>query len=600
MVGCWALLFARMPGLVDAADPDRSGKPATKTEDRILEIQKLLESPVEMKGFPEPVPLEKFLATLEALLPEGKRVSFRIDEEAFGKQLPKVAGATVKCPRVKNVSLVSVLRRALSQVSEIDEVDFAIRPGGVVITRPRLAAHRVVYDVRGFVRQVPQLLRDLAEESPELYRDLKPDDGPGMLVRFLSNGVALRPWETIEILNGTRLAVFASPTRHEEIDDLLSVLRRRADVAVIMNARLYEVDRAFFAKHVAPLFARDKDSDERPQVIPIEGPLFKKIIQEKLLLESEDEKLRPRQKAPFLSRQEVFRFAAGPHPTKAGEAVTGTGTAGVSFEVQPVLSYDLRYLRLHVSQEVAQLVGIDKVKTLDVASGKEVEVESPNLRKTTVTGTVQIPDGGAILMPVAYRPPGKDNADKVWLLVARPFIWIEEEVRFIRKEGGDVTPRSVWDSEVPKDEQKPTPAKPLPFNDEVKEVLQAVITDVLTNPDLKDTREFYGTAKDNTVTLVDNEKLGWPKEFKPDAHGYKLVEVRPDPFANRRRILGIRLDRFELKPGKSGPHDESIQVCVFNAGGDANGGVIGSCTVYYGLKRVGKHWAVEYAGLLDP
>jgi len=46
-------------------------------------------------------------------------------------------------------------------------------------------------------------------------------------------------------------------------------------------------------------------------------------------------------------------------------------------------------------------------------------------------------------MPAAYRPPGEDNADKIRLLVARPFVWIEEEVRLIRKDGGDLTPRSV-------------------------------------------------------------------------------------------------------------------------------------------------------------
>jgi hypothetical protein len=511
LVGCPALFFAGVPGLVDASAQDRSGKPGTKSEDSIVEI----------------------------------------------------------------------------------------RPGGVLVTGPRLAAHRMVYDVRDLVRQMPLLLPDLTEESPEVYRDLKANDGGAVLVRFLSNRVAMRPWETVHLLNGARLAVLASPSRHEAVADLLVMLRRISDVAVVMNARLYEVDRAFFTKQVAPLFARDEDPDERPKAVRIDGPLLKRISQEKLLLESEDDKIRPRQEACFLSRRDVVRFNAGPDPTKAGEALTGTGLAGVSFEVQPLVSPDRRYLRLQVSQKVAQLVGIDKVKSLDLASGKEVEVEAPHLRKTTLAGMVQIPDAAPILMPVAYRPPGKESADKVWLMVARPFIWIEEEVKEVRREGGDVSPRSVWDSEVPTDE-KPAPAKPLPFNDDVKEVLQGIITDVLTNPRLKSTREFYGTAKDKTVTLVDNEKLGWPKEFKPATHGHKLVEVQEDPFANGRRILGIRLDKFELKHGKSGLFDEPVQVCLVNAGGSANGAVIGGCTVYYGLKRVGKHWVVEFAGLLDP
>jgi hypothetical protein len=245
------------------------------------------------------------------------------------------------------------------------------------------------------------------------------------------------------------------------------------------------------------------------------------------------------------------------------------------------------------------LVGIDKVKTMDISTGKEGWVESPNLRKSSVTGTVQFADGTPILMPVDYRPSGKGNEDKVWLLVARPFIWIDEEVKEIRKGGGDVSPQTVWDSEVPK-EEKPAPEATLPLNDEVKEVLQGVITDVLTNPDLKSTRDFYGTAKDKTFTLVDNEKKSWPREFYPETKGYTLVKVNNDPFANSRRVLGIRLDKFDLKQKKVDFFNAPIEVCLFNAGGSANGAVIGGCTVYYVPKRIATRWTVEYVRIFDP
>src|SRR5205807_2563783 len=137
--------------------------------------------------------------------------------------------------------------------------------------------------------------------------------------------------------------------------------------------------------------------------------------------------------------------------------------------------------------------------------------ESPNVRKTTVMGTVQIPDGAPILMPVAYLPPGKGGLDRVWVLVARPIVRIEEEVKVLGEKA--YSPASVWDSEVPKEEQRVSgrrvrsgglplivvdwklpkeepPVPPptlLPSTDEVREILQAVLTDVLTNPDLKDT-----------------------------------------------------------------------------------------------------------------
>src|SRR5262249_21290360 len=165
--------------------------------------------------------------------------------------------------------------------------------------------------------------------------------------------------------------------------------------------------------------------------------------------------------------------------------------------------------------------------------------------------------------------------------------------------GGDVSGQSVWEGDVPK-EEKPAEATPLPLDDEVKEILQAVITDVLTNPDLKSTREFYGTAKDKTFALVDHEKLGWPRKFNPETHGYKLVIVKNDPFVNSRRVLGIRLDKFDLKQKKAALFNAPIEVSLHNAGGSANGAVIGGCLVYYVPKRVGKRWTVECVGMLDP
>jgi hypothetical protein len=277
-------------------------------------------------------------------------------------------------------------------------------------------------------------------------------EGPALLTGFLLANVDMAEWESVQLLNGGRLAVVAAPLRQEEVSNLLDALRRLTDVAVVVNARLYEVDRAFYTRHIAPLFAKFKNPDERPRVLPIESSaLLRQIVRHKLLLESEETKLQPHQDAAFLSRQNAFRFVSGP-PDRAGRPRYGAGLEGVSFEVRPVVSSDRRFLRLTISQKVTQLVRIDKTATLDITSGKDVEVESPNLRRSTVTGTVHIPDGNPILMPVDYRPAGKEHKDKVWLLVARPFIWIEEEVKEIRRQGGDVTSKSLWEADVSKED----------------------------------------------------------------------------------------------------------------------------------------------------
>jgi hypothetical protein len=132
--------------------------------------------------------------------------------------------------------------------------------------------------------------------------------------------------------------------------------------------------------------------------------------------------------------------------------------AGVSFRVRPSLSADRRFLTLRIAQRVTQLVGITKSTKLDVSTGKGVPIESANRRETMLHGRVRIPDGDVIVMPVDYRPPGKGGEDKVWLLVARPIIWIEEEEMELRRQGAGARPGSIWQTEVPK-EERPTPVK---------------------------------------------------------------------------------------------------------------------------------------------
>src|SRR5207248_3114923 len=118
---------------------------------------------------------------LEGRLPKEKKVSIRLDKEAFGKELPKVAAAQVKLPKLKGLSLLTVLRLGLSRVAEeTGELDYAVRPNGLVITRPRLASHSAVYQVRDIVEQMPLLLPEL-KKGADIYQDLKPTDSPALL-----------------------------------------------------------------------------------------------------------------------------------------------------------------------------------------------------------------------------------------------------------------------------------------------------------------------------------------------------------------------------------------------------------------------------------
>ena len=53
-------------------------------------------------------------------------------------------------------------------------------------------------------------------------------------------------------------------------------------------------------------------------------------------------------------------------------------------------------------------------------------------------------------MPVGTRRPGHHAG---WVLVARPFIWIEAEESERRDAGRETSSEDVWDSVVPKEDE---------------------------------------------------------------------------------------------------------------------------------------------------
>jgi hypothetical protein len=450
-VACLTALAATGGGAAQA--------PAGKDDEAVARVQRLLtETDLDLKGFPEKTTLARALAEVQARLPRDRRISIRLDEHAFGKDRDRLAEAPVTVPARTSSTLADVLNRIVRQVPKGLQVDYGVRPNGVLLTRPRLAGYRMVYDVRDLVGRVPSLLPQLkrgvlAGQGGDVYEGLTPDDGPAVLVRELVNDVDLRPWDSVEVLNQTGLVVHAAAPRQVEVVYLLAALRRLADVAVVMNARLYEVDRTVFDRQVVPLFS-GSGGGARPAVVAVEAPLYKEIKRQKVLLESEEVRIRPDVDTRFLSKQGMYRFVAAPRRGPDGKpgVRTATGLEGVTFDVRARVSGDRRHVGLRITQHVTQLLGIDKSRVLDLSTEKEVEVEVPNLRKTTVTGDVRVPDTGAVLMPVEYQPPGKQGAGKVWMLVARPLIWIEEEVKAIRKQGGSVSAKGVWESGLPEDE----------------------------------------------------------------------------------------------------------------------------------------------------
>lgn len=136
-------------------------------------------------------------------------------------------------------------------------------------------------------------------------------------------------------------------------------------------------------------------------------------------------------------------------------------------------------------------------------------------------------------------------------------------------------------------------------------ILDSVLLDILNNPELNDTREFYGTAEDRRIALVTNRDSGfpWPAEYQPILPGWTVSRVEEGAKRNpdQQRLLGVRLDKFaEQEEKKDQLFEAPIEVTILNAGGSKNGAVIGGCSVYFHPKRVGGKWVVKLAASFDP
>jgi hypothetical protein len=586
----------------------------TKTADaRIAEIRSLLgEIVIETRALQRDLPLGRVLLTLQALqilegvqgrLPRGKAVALRIDKEALGKRYEEIAQTPVRFPPFpRRISLSTALRIALSKLEGAD-VDYRIWPTHLTITTPERALYTRRHDIWDLAPQGKRLLKEL--RRMQAFRlapgtdlpDTRPGDGPALLIRLILSETNVasegsgHSVGSVQVLNGRTLSIHTNEARHEEVANLLEGFRRLLDVAVVMKPRLYEVDRPFYIKHIAPLLV-DRNGRLVRRMAAVDEALVRMLQRKTLVLKGDDLKIPMWEPAVFLSLQTPFRYHALPgNRTGGGPVQYRTGLAGVSFQVDPVVSTDRRCLRLKVRQDVTQLVGIARSRVPDLASEAEVEVESPNLRKSSLTDTLEIEDGHALVMPVEYRPPGMGK-DRLWVMLAHPTIYIEEEEAQIRK--GNLTPIPTEPAEK---EEAPKGPTELPGSTDVKEILQAVVTDLLTSKDLEEARADRGKPGDNTFALVDGTSVGWPKTLRPSVAGYRLVE-RPSPYefdVPRPRLLGISLDEFPADLKKAARGEAPIVVGLGNAGGSAGGPPSGWISLSYVLRREGKRWVVKRA-----
>ncbi len=552
-----------------ATEPAREEDAATQAIQRLLDEQL-----VETRHFQKELPLGQFLAALEKHLPKEKKVALRIDEEAFGRKSAEVAATPMLLPASPaKTSLRTILGLALAKIKT--RADYRIGLREVAITTPQRALYTTTYDIRDLIEK-PRLLTFIGEGRIALrdnlhLRNAEPAEKAALVVEAVFSRTdpygreqtAAEP-ETIEVLNGTRLVVRANAARHALIADMLQTIRRWGEMFVIVKVRLYEVDAAFntIVSKARRLSQEELDALEEKLLKkllsdkPQQGEsLFKRLEKQTLILAGEEVPVDNGREAALLSRHRARRCLPSPDQVRRGEKDRQTVLEGLTFLGGIQVTSDRRFVRIKLTEKATELQRIEKVKVWD-ATGKEVAAELPILDETIHSRAFIIPDGGSLLVPVHFRPPSARAKDRWWVLSITPRIVIAEEEQIIRQGS-------------------------------LESALPALLADVLSNPRLKATREFYGTPGDKRFALVNSEAWTWPKTFRPSVPGYQLAPVR----RTGNRLLGIRIDQYQ------GEENDTIRVTLVNAGGDANGAVVGGCTLRYTTRPGDKGTVVELSPL---
>ena len=239
----------------------------------------------------------------------------------------------------------------------------------------------------------------------------------------------------LQVVNGTKLEITTSKENHQQIVELLKALRRLTDVAVDVSCQLYEADRRFLDKERPPPAGKARqESGGRllPYVLSdaAAGKLGPKAIPGK----SGKARLGNDREADIFSLWKGFAYRGVPHREQPLQSPDETGFHGFTVRAQAAVTADRREVRLRLTEECTDLLGIGKRSVVNWRTGKEETADAPQTATSSATATIQVEDGDAVLVPLLYRPKEAKAKDRVLFLVVRPVIYIEEEERMRKAE----------------------------------------------------------------------------------------------------------------------------------------------------------------------
>jgi hypothetical protein len=472
----------------------------------------------------------------------------------------------VRLPAAGNISLRTAIRLAIHQMK--GKADYRIDPGQVTITTPERTLSVQAYDIADLVAN-PAAVRHLSGFTAPANRKA-PGDLDRRAAELVQTLIAVVPdyrsnpaiadREAIQVLNGERLLIQTSRDTHAQIAELLDALRRLSDLTVFVSAQLYEVDEGTYKKLENARRPAPKEQEEKAAAD--KGAAEKPLVKKENLVLTNVVQLDVGIPAALLSRQHVVDLLPSPEQAGRGESGRQAILDGISFHAQAGVSADRRFVRLRLTEKAGAIQEICGGK-LPNPVGNVVGAESALVKETSQSQQLEIPDGGSIVITVQHRPRALRAKDRWWVLVITPRIHIPAEERMIRQSA-------------------------------LEEMLPAVVADILKNPRLKATRDFYGTPDDKRFALVGSGEFAWPDEFLVNLADHK----RCPPERQGKRLLAIRVDRYQEPTKENDKH--ALTVTLRNVGGNENGAVVGSGTIHYTARQVDGAWKVELSEEMDP
>jgi hypothetical protein len=219
--------------------------------------------------------------------------------------------------------------------------------------------------------------------------------------------------------DGGKLEVRATEKVQGEIKDLLDALGRLADVAVDVKADVVELDRETFEK-VRPLFRPGKGRADPPAAVALPPAVTDTVIKRGKVIQSSSVRYANGAEAVVSARLSVLTYSTHLAALKPADPPLFV-KEGFRLLGLPVVSADRRSVRLKLTEQSAQVIGVREREVGEVG-GKPIVARSPRVEELGKSGTVEADDGGAVLFRLDYAP-----RDKVWVVVLRPTVVIRAE-----------------------------------------------------------------------------------------------------------------------------------------------------------------------------